>query len=327
MDIKDKAFVVTGGVSLIGSHIAELLLEQGARKVVLFDNYSLGTTDMIAHLIEDERVEVFRGDLLRINELFDAFNGCDGVFAAAGFLTLPMSQNPPLGLAVNVQGHVNLLEACRYTGVKKVIFSSSIAAYGDPEVDTIVEDEAFHWQKFQPAAALYGSTKIIGENLGRLYEDKYGVQSISLRYSTVYGERQHYRAVNALYIVKSYDQIKNGERPTISGDGSEVHDYIHVSDVAAANVGAMRSDVSGESFNVVTGVAPTLNEIVDIIIDVVGSDLKPEYKTDGSGVKSTSSSHLNLSYAKAEKMLGWKPAVSIKEGITRLIRWRESTES
>ncbi len=327
MEIKDKAFVVTGGVSLIGSHIAEQLLGSGARKVVLFDNFSLGTTDLVSEILKDPRVELFRGDLLRTNELYDAFSGCDGVFAAAGFLTLPMSQNPPLGLAVNVQGHANLLEACRYASVKKVIFSSSIAAYGEPDADLVSEDEPYHWQKFQPATALYGATKIIGENLGRLYEKKYGIQSISLRYSTVYGERQHYRGVNALYIIDSYDRIKRGERPVISGDGSEVHDYIHVADAARANLAAMASDVASDSFNVVTGEATNLNRIVEIILDVVGSDLKPEYSDGGALVRSTASEKLNLSNEKAARLLGWRPEVSIEEGIARLIRWREATDT
>src|SRR4029077_20078082 len=102
-------------------------------------------------------------------------------------------------------------------------------------------------------AMLYSCTKMIGEAIGKLYAAKHGVQSISLRYSTVYGERQHFRGVNALYIIENYDRIARGERPTITGDGSEVHDYIHVSDVARANVMAMASDVTGETFNAVSG--------------------------------------------------------------------------
>ena len=126
MQISGGKFVITGGASLIGSHVADRLLAEGAGEVVLLDNFSLGTPETVAHLDGEPRVRLVKGDILRINELYDAFKGAVGVFAIAGFLTLPLSQNPPLGLAVNVEGQVNVFEACRYAGVGKVIFSSSI---------------------------------------------------------------------------------------------------------------------------------------------------------------------------------------------------------
>lgn len=324
MNIEGGSFVITGGASLIGSHVAEELLAQGARKVALLDNFSLGTPETVAHLVDDSRVQLVRGDILRINELYDAFSGADGVFAIAGFLTLPLSQNPPLGLAVNVEGQVNVFEACRYAGVKKVIFSSSIAAYGEPGPGLIDEESPSNLAPFQPGAMLYSCTKLIGEALCKLYASKHGVQAVALRYSTVYGERQHYRGVNALYIIENYDRIMRGERPVLTGDGSEVHDYVHVADVARANVMAMASDVSGETFNVVTGEQTTIKRIVEILLDITGSSLEPEYVQAGGAVKSTSGTELDLSRAKIDRMLGWQPEVSIEAGLRRLIDWRKS---
>ena len=147
---------------------------------------------------------------------------------------------------------------------------------------------------------------------------------MALRYATVYGERQHYRGVNALYIIENYDRIMRGERPRLTGDGSEVHDYVHVADVARANVMAMASDVTGETFNVASGVATTIKRIVDILLEITGSQLEPEYVAAGGAVKSTSGSQLDLSIAKAGQMLGWKPQVSIEEGLRRLIDWRKT---
>jgi UDP-glucose 4-epimerase len=253
MKIAEGKFVVTGGASLIGSHVAEHLIGQGAREVVLLDNFALGSQDTVRSLLENPRIKLVRGDILRVNELYDVFEGADGVFAIAGFLTLPLSQNPSLGLAVNVDGQVNIFEACRYRGVKKVVFSSSVAVYGDPAPGLIDEKTPARLATFQPAASLYACTKLIGESLCGLYSARHGIQGIALRYSTVYGERQHYRGVNALYIMENYDRIMRGEPPVIPDDGSEVHDYIHVSDVARANVIAMASDVTAESFNVATG--------------------------------------------------------------------------
>jgi UDP-glucose 4-epimerase len=324
--IEGNKFLLTGGASLIGSHIAEHLLKAGAREVVLFDNYSLGSPDMIHDLSQDPRVKLVRGDILRMNELYDALEGVSGVFAAAGFLTLPLSLNPALGLSVNVMGQLNVFEACRYRGVGKAVFSSSVAVYSDPLAEIIDETEPFAWNKLQPGGALYGASKIIGENIGRLYHDKHGVKSISVRYASVYGERQHYRAVNANYIVETYDLIVRGERPVIPDDGSEVHDYIHVADIARASLMAMESDVSRESFNVATGVSTSLNQLVDIIQKIMGSNLKPEYKSPVGKIRATSSSTLKFSNKKIETMLGWRPEVSIEEGIRRVIAWRKAQD-
>ena len=324
MQIKDGTFLITGGVSLIGSHITEQLLAAGAGEIILFDNYSLGSPDTIPDLLSEPRVRLVRGDILRLNELYDALEGVEGVFAAAAFLTLPLSQNPVLGLSVNVQGQLNVCEACRYRGVGKVIFSSSVATYGEPEPVLITEETPYSWNGVQPAGVLYGTSKIIGENLGRLYHDRHGLNSISLRYTSVYGERQHYRAVNALYIIETYDRLLAGERPIIPEDGSEVHDYIHVADVARANLMAMESDVSRESFNVATGKSTSLNRLVEIVTEIVGSDLKPEYRNVEGQVRAASTDVLDVSIEKIVRMLGWQPEVSIEAGIERVIRWRET---
>ncbi|MDA8249767.1 MAG: NAD-dependent epimerase/dehydratase family protein [Rhodospirillales bacterium] len=324
MKIEGGKFLLTGGASLIGSHIAEALLAAGAREIILFDNYSLGSPDTIRDLLADPRVKLVRGDILRVNELYDALEGVHGVFAAAGFLTLPLSLNPALGMSVNVMGQLNVYEACRYRGVGKVVFSSSVAVYSDPMTDVIAEDQPFAWTRLQPGGAIYGATKIIGENLGRLYHDRHGVQSIALRYASVYGERQHYRAVNALYIIETYDRLVRGEPPVIPDDGSEVHDYIHAADVARASVMAMQSDISRESFNVATGVSTSLNRLVEIVQQVMGTNLKPEYRTPVGKIRATASSHLHFSNEKIERMLGWRPEVSIEAGIRRVIEWRRA---
>lgn len=324
MNIAGGRFVITGGASLIGSHVADRLLAEGAREVVLLDNFALGTPQAVAHLDGDARVRLVRGDILRINELYDAFAGADGVFAIAGFLTLPLSQNPPLGLAVNVEGQVNTFEACRYAGVNKVVFSSSIAAYGEPGDGLIDESAPANLASYQPGSMLYSCTKLIGEALCKLYSAKHGVDAVALRYATVYGERQHYRGVNALHIIQSYDRIMRGEPPVLPGDGSEVHDYIHVADVARANVMAMASEVTGEVFNVVTGVETTVKRIAEIVLAITGSDLQPEYADDANAVKATSSPSLKLSREKIARMLGWEPEVSVEEGIRRLIDWRKT---
>ena len=327
MKISGNRFAITGGVSLIGSHIAELLLARGAEQVTLFDNYSLSAPEAAGDLPQDPRINILRGDILRIGELYDAFEGVHGVFSVAAFLTLPLSQNPTLGIAVNVQGQSNVLEACRYRGVKKMIFSSSTAVYGEPVPGVMDEATPSNLAPFQPAAALYSASKLMGEHLNRHYHQKHGLETVSLRYATVYGERQHYRGVNALYIVENYDRIKRGERPVIPDDGKEVHDYIHVADVARANVLAMESGVSGESMNVCTGVATSLNDVVATLLKVMRSDLAPEYRTPKEGVRASVGTQLAFSREKIGRLLGWEPEVSLEAGIRRLVAWCEQRDA
>lgn len=324
MRIDGNKFVIAGGLSQIGSEIARHLLNAGACEVVLFDNYSLGTRDTVDALLTDRRVKLLRGDVLRINELFDAFENAAGIFAVAGFLTLPLSLNPQLGLAVNIQGMLNICEASRYRSGIKVIFSSSVAVYGETERELTTERDAWMWSRQQPGAALYGGSKIIGENIGRLYHSKYKLPFVSLRYASVYGERQHRRAINSAYIVDTIASVRRGERPVIPDEGSEVHDYIHIHDIARANLMAMESDVSGESFTVATGRSTSLNQLVKIILDKMGSDLQPEHKTIEGKIRATTSSTVNFSNKKIIDMLGWRPEIPLEVGIERIILWTET---
>jgi len=323
--VKGAAYLITGGASLIGSHIADVLLAQGAGEIRLFDNFSLGTPETIQHLTDDPRIKLIRGDILRLNELIDAMKGVDGVFALAGFLTLPMSQNPLLGISVNTIGMVNTLEACRLAGVRRIIFSSSVSTYGNSAADPMVEETPFAAAGLTPASQLYGSTKLLGEAICAQYSKMYGVQYNALRFSSVYGERQHWRAVNAVFIAETCEKVRKGERPVIVGDGTEVHDYLYVTDVAEACLAAMISDSHGHVMNICTGIDTTLTEVVNTVLDAYGrKDLKPDYQEDRRTVKSSALAKLNFSPKKATKEIGWTAKITADAGIRRYIAWRNA---
>lgn len=326
MKIRGGKFLIAGGASLVGSHLAEQLLEGGAKQVVIFDNYSLGSPETVGFLADDKRVKIVRGDLLRFNEVLDATAGIDGVFLVAAFLTLPLSQNPWMGLDVNIRGTQNLLDACGRNGVKRFIFSSSSTVYGNAIDGEVTEDHPFIQKGLSPAPTIYGASKIIGEQLCSMYSAKYGFEWIALRYSSIYGERQHRRGLNALYIVQAHDRIRAGQQPIIRGDGSEVHDYLYAGDVARANILAMSSKLNAERFNIMTGVETSLNEVCAILGRVCRKRVKPEYLKTPGDLSFTSSTSLRYSRAKAEKMLGWVPQVSIEEGIRRLVAWRDAND-
>jgi UDP-glucose 4-epimerase len=319
--VKGQTFVITGGASLIGSHIADQLLADGAACVRLFDNFSLGALDNIAHIKDDSRVELIRGDVLEAEQIKAACKGAKAICALAGFLTLPMAQNPHLGLSVNVLGMVNTLEAAKVVGAR-VVFSSSVSAYGNSTAEQITEATPFTADGLPAPSQMYGTSKLMGEALCGLYAKQHGVQYNVLRFSSVYGERQHARAVNALFIAQTLQAVLRGERPGITGDGTEVHDYIYVTDVARACVMAMTSLSHNHVLNICTAVDTTLTQLVELVLRYAGTpDLKPEYREDTRAVRSSAVPHLNFSRVKAERELGWVPQVSMDVGIKRYIDW------
>jgi UDP-glucose 4-epimerase len=318
-------FLITGGASLIGSHLADALLAGGAAEVRLLENFALGSPDTIAHLIGDSRVKLVRGDITRLNELLDAMKDVDGVFALAGYLTLPMSQNPALGVQINSTGMVNTLEACRHTGVKRLVFASSTAAYGNGAADRVNEDVGFVSAGLSPASMLYSTSKLLGEALCAMYAKNHGLSYNVLRFASVYGERQHARAVNANYLAQVYEMIRAGKPPEIPDDGTEVHDYIYVTDAADALLAAYTSDRDNQTLNASTDVDTTLTELVGHMLDAAGrKDLKPVYREDNRAVKSYSAKRLCYTNARAQAAIGWSPKVSVREGVERYIRWRDS---
>jgi UDP-glucose 4-epimerase len=220
---------------------------------------------------------------------------------------------------------VNTLEACRFSGVRRVVFSSSVAVYGTPAEYPVTEDSGYNSAGLQPPSLLYGASKLMGEALCARYARSYNLQFNALRFASVYGERQHARAVNAVFVAQVCDQVQRGESPVIAGDGSEVHDYVYVTDVARACTLAMQSTSHGHALNVVTGVDTTSTQVAEIALRICGRhDLKPQYREDRRAVRSAAGTRLGFSRQKAAREIGWEPRVNIEEGMRKLIAWQKS---
>ncbi|WP_034302686.1 NAD(P)-dependent oxidoreductase [Herbaspirillum sp. RV1423] len=327
MDLINKKFLITGGFGLLGSHIAEQLLTAGARQVVLFDNGSVGSRETVRHLLDDPRIVVIGGDILRQNELYDALEDVSGVFHTAYFITLPLSKNLWTGMDVNIRGIMNLLEACRIRGVQKIIYSSSISTYGNTSVGVITEDCPFSSHGVHPAPALYGSGKVMSEHLCAFFKQRYGLDYVAVRVSSVYGERQHGRGINVLPIMQAYDRINQGLPPLVNAEADEVHDYVYAGDVAAAQLLAMQSGVSGEAINVAAGESTTYETLIRTVLEVCGSDLEPEFRQEAGRIKSAGVTANRFSIDKAAALLNWRPTVTLKQGIQRLIEWEVKAAS
>lgn len=329
MQIEGKRFLLTGGASMIGTCTTELLLTHGAREVVLFDNLAFDKPDgTVDALCRSGRVRLVEGDVLDAAALREACAGIDGVYSLAGFMSAGIAKDPALGLDVNIRGTHHVLQACVAQGVNRLVFASSSAAYGYGAIGgAIREDEPFHSDRVPAPPALYGASKVIGEQLCHLYRTQHGLPFVALRYSTVYGERQHYRSTNALYIIDAYDRVARGERPILYGDGSETKDFVYVGDVARANVLAMSSDVAGEAFNISGGRELTTRHLAETVLRLTGSSLTPEYReAPTTGFRITTDGPFHYDNSKAKRVLGWTPEVSIEDGIARMIAWRRSTQ-
>ena len=318
--IADGRFVVLGGASQVGSHIGEHLLTGGAREAVLLDNLSLGSTETMQPMLADSRCTFVRGDVLRLSELIDPLKHADGVFAVAGIMASTIRENPWMGLDVNIRGFQNALEACRVQGVKKVVFSSSVGVYGAPVDDPTTEDSPLRWQVTPPASILYGESKVLGEGLARLYDEHYALDFVALRYSAVYGERQHRRALMGGHIAETCERVRRGEPPIIDGDGSQVQDYVYAGDVARANLLAMESSATGEAINICAGEDTSQARVVEIVTRAAGSSLKPQRRELGFATLPPSKNQ-GYSREKAKQLLGWEPRVSLEEGIGRVLCW------
>jgi len=330
LPIRGARILIAGAASLVGSHTADALLAAGAGEVVLLDNYAFGTPEAIAHLKDNPRVRLVKGDVMRLPDLLAATHGLDGVLMLAAYMTLGFSQTPWEAVDVNIRGVQNMLEACRVNGVRKVVFASSNAVYGygSGVSGALLEQGPFHSAGAPPAAVLYGASKIIGEQLCRQFFQKYGLRYLVLRYSTVYGERQHYRAANALYIMETYDKVRRGERPVLPGDGSETKHFVNVADVARANCAAFESTACDVAVNVSGPEPVTLVELVQMVLDYCESDLKPETRPDPPGtVRLTSGGAFHIPHQLAGELIDWQPQIGMKEGIRRLLAWREAQES
>jgi UDP-glucose 4-epimerase len=329
LPIQGRRILIVGGASLVGSASAELFLRQGAAEVTILDSFFQGSRAAIKHLEGDQRLKIVEGDVLRLPQLLGATKGVDGVLHLAALMSLTMDRDPWTGLDVNIRGTQNVIEACCINGVKKLVLASSTAVYGYGPgiVGNLVETTPFHSPGAPPAALLYGASKIIGEQLCRDAHAKRGLNYVVVRYSTVYGERQHYRAANALYIIETHDAVLAGRRPQVIGDGSETKHFVHVSDAARANAAAFAADATDVAVNI-SGPRPTTTlEIVRLVTELSGKTLEPEHvEPDPGKVRLTSGGAWSLDHTLAEKIIGWRPEVDMREGIRRLIAWREASE-
>lgn len=321
MEFKDKRFLLIGGAGFIGSQTVDELLNEDVAEIRIYDNFTRGSLENLSDALKDPRVNIFPlgGELLHRDILEAAMKDIDGVFHFAALWLLHCYDFPRSAFEVNIGGMFNVLEACINNGVKKLVFSSSASVYGDAIEEPMREDHPYNNTTF------YGATKIAGEQMCRaLYHRYRGTDKhfdyVGLRYMNVYGPRQDYQGAYIAVIMKILDRLDKGLPPVVYGDGSQAYDFVYVGDCARANVCAMKAEVTDTFYNVGTGVKTTIQELAELILDVTGSDLKIQYEPGGQ----TFVKNRVGCPKKAENELGFQAKVELREGLKKLIEWRNS---
>jgi len=284
--------LVTGGAGFIGSNLVEQLLEQGDM-VVVVDNESANTHEETYW--NDDAINI----QMDVNDpaMKNAVTGIDRIFHLAADISIQYSiENPVATYANNVHGLLNVLEIARTQDIKKVVFSSTAAIYGLTDKVCVETDTP---NPLNP----YSVSKLAGEHLMKMYNDLYGIQTVSLRYFNVYGPRQSNTGQYAPVVGIFQKQKSQNSALTIVGDGEQTRDFIHVSDVAAANILVSELDVTGV-YNVGTGVEYSVNQIADMISDVQ-RNIPPRV---GEAKRS-------LADSSKLRSLGWEPKVKLEEWV------------
>jgi UDP-glucose 4-epimerase len=315
-ELGDSRILVTGGAGFIGSHIVDQLLEKDVREVVVLDDFVRGTRSNLESASRDPRVRLVKGSIADRELLRSVIDGTQYVFHLAALWLHECVHEPRRAIEINVEGTYNVAEAAHELGVRKVVYSSSASVYGDAIETPMTEEHPFNNR------TLYGATKIAGEQIFRSVNEQHGLPWVGLRYMNVYGPRMDYKGTYVSVIMKVLDRIDAGEPPVIFGDGSQTYDFVHVGDVARANVLALEADASDECFNVGIGVKTTINELVTDLLELSGSDLEPEYRPE----ESMFVTHRVGSTEKAERLLGFRASVPLDEGLRSVIDWRRQDE-
>ena len=317
MRIDNKKIIVIGGAGLIGSHTVDKLVKENVKEIIVYDNMTRGTDENLKEALNDKRVKIYDvgGDILQTDILNSAMKGMDGVFNFAALWLLQCHEYPRSAFNVNIAGTFNVIEACVNNNINKMVYSSSASVYGDADYEPMDEKHPFNNKNF------YGATKIASEAMIRAFHYRYGLNYVGLRYMNVYGQRQDYHGAYIAVIMKMLDAIDQGESPTIIGDGSEAFDFVAVEDCAQANLCAMKSDSNDSFYNVGTGIRTSLKQLAELILEITECNKPINYKprTQNTFVKNRIGCP-----QKANKEIGFKSSIDLKEGLKRLIDWRNN---
>lgn len=314
-----KNILVTGGAGFIGSNLVEALLkDERVGLVRVLDDLSNGYFENIAEFTDNPRFEFIKGDICDFQTCVEAMKGINLVSHQAALGSVPRSiENPMRSSEVNILGTVNILKSCVDENVERVILACSSSTYGDHPGLPKVEDKTGN------PLSPYAVTKKCVEDFAQVFQRTYGLNYIGLRYFNVFGPKQNPNNPYAAVIPLFCKAFLENQPPTINGDGETSRDFTYVDNAVQANLLSLFTDnqnALNEVYNVACGEQTTLNEIVYLLNQISGLQLKPIYQEERKGDVKHSLASIN----KAIEKFGYNPEVTFKEGLHRVFNWYSS---
>ena len=305
-------YLVTGGAGFIGSNLARFVLDAG-HDVTVLDNFATGKPENLDEI--RDRIELIEGDIRDRATMDRAIDGCSAVFHEAALGSVPRSvEDPQTSHDVNVNGTITVLEAARAAGVKRIVFAASSSAYGDQK------QSPKHEGMVPTPISPYAASKVACEVYLRSYAAVYGLQTLCLRYFNVFGPHQDPNGAYAAVIPVFVSKLLSGDRPVVFGDGEQSRDFCYIENVCEANwlaANAPADVCDGRAVNIACGSRTSLNEILDMLRDLLGSDIQAEYADTRAGDVKHSLADISL----ARETIGYDPKVFFEEGLRKAIDW------
>jgi len=302
-----KKVVVTGGAGFIGSHLAEALVGRGYQTVIL-DDLPSEKVEHIKELLKSDNIEFIQGSVTELWLLKRLFKDASFVFHLAAIPGMPQSvENHQAFHEVNVNGTLNVLLAAKENSVKRVIYASSSAVYGDIPTPPKREDMIPH------PLSLYAAAKLAGEYYCQVFSRVYKLPTVCLRYFNVYGPGQNPNSQYGTVILRFIKRVSEGNAPIIFGDGEQTRDFTFVKDVVEANILAVENDANG-IFNIASGESITINKLAELVIGIMGKNMEPIHQEPRHG----DIIHSLADISKA-KTFGYEPKYSLEAGLGEMI--------
>jgi UDP-glucose 4-epimerase len=307
--MKGKKIVVTGGAGFIGSNLAWSLCDEN--EVAVIDNLSTGRIENIAPIIDSRKIQFIKGSITDLQLMKKVLTGVDIVFHEAAIPSVPRSIADPISTnEAGVTGTLTTLLAARDCGVKRFISASSSSVYGD--TPTLPKHEEMPTNPISP----YAATKVAGETYCRLFNELYGLSTVSLRYFNVFGPRQNPASQYAAVVPRFISKALSGEELVVYGDGLQTRDFTYVQDAVRANILAAEGSSSG-SYNIASGKQITVRELASTILEITNSKAIVKYEAPRSG----DIRHSLADITKARKAFGYAPSYSMQQGLMETVAW------
>lgn len=313
--VSGQKVLVTGGAGTIGSTLVDQLVEAGAAEVVVLDNLVRGRRENIAAAQEQagDRLTLVEGDINDVGVVRELTAGKDLVFHLAALRITQCAEQPRTALESLVDGTFTVIEQAVEAGVKKVVASSSASVYGlAEEFPTTERHHPYNNDTF------YGAAKAFNEGMLRSFHAMKGLDYVALRYFNVYGPRMDAYGVYTEVLIRWMERIARGDRPLIFGDGLQTMDFVHVHDIARANILAAQAPVTDDVYNIATAQEISLAGLADALLKAMDSDLTPEF---GPARQVNGVTRRLADISAAARDLGWKPTLGMDEGLRGLVAW------